>query len=157
MNAPQTLDHAGIAARIPHAGRMCLLDALCGWSDESIHCSATDAADPAHPLRDAAGLSSACAIEYAAQAMALHAGLCAPPGAAPRPGFLASARTVRLYAARLDDAPLPLAVRATRLAGDAGQALYRFELHDAGGRLLADGRATVVLNSPLTAPEEHVG
>lgn len=144
--APARLDHAGIAARVPHAGRMCLLDSLVGWSAEHIHCTATGHADPAHPLRSPGGLLAPCAIEYAGQAMALHGSLCAAPGGVPRAGFLASARSVVLHTARLDTAPGPLHVKATRLAGDGQQAMYRFSLADAAGGLLVEGRATVVLD-----------
>ena len=151
--APATLDRAGIAARIPHHGRMALLDALASWSADAIHCTATGQADPAHPLRTAGGLLAPCAIEYAAQAMALHGALVAEAagGAAvpPSPGFLASVRGVRMAVARLDDVAGALQVRAGRLAGDARQVLYRFEVADDRGRRLVDGRATVVLNTPL--------
>lgn len=150
--SPATLDHAGIAQRIPHAGAMCLLDRLLDWDDDRIRCRIVNHADPAHPLRSAGGLLAPCAIEYAAQAMALHGALGARAGAAPpSPGFLASARAVRLQVARLDDRPGPLTVTASRLASGADQALYRFDLHDATGRLLVDGRAAVVLNTPLVA------
>ena len=149
---PATLDRAGIAARIPHHGRMALLDALAGWSGDAIHCTATGQADPAHPLRTAGGLLAPCAIEYAAQAMALHGALVAEAagGAAvlPSPGFLASVRGVRMAVVRLDEVAGTLQVRAERLAGDARQVLYRFEVTDDGGRRLVDGRATVVLNTP---------
>lgn len=159
--APATLDHAGIAARVPHAGSMCLLDRLVRWDYDEIECHAGDHTDAAHPLRDRdggidLGLPAAVAIEFAAQAMALHAALATElataNGERPTPGFLASARDVQMHAPRLDDAPGPLAVRARRLAGDERQAQYRFALHDAAGRLLVAGRATVVLNSPLPVP-----
>ncbi|MCW5633305.1 MAG: hydroxymyristoyl-ACP dehydratase [Rubrivivax sp.] len=158
--APATLDHAGIAARVPHAGAMCLLEQLLRWDTEAVECRVTSHADPAHPLRDRDadgtdhGLPGACAIEYASQAMALHASLASARGgaAAPTPGFLASARDVRLHAERLDTAAGPLVVAAWRLAGDEHQALYRFELCDAAGDLLVEGRTTVVLNSPLPLP-----
>lgn len=153
MTAP-LLDHAGIAARIPHAGSMCLLDALLDATADAVRCRIAGHADAAHPLRSAGGLSSVHAIEYAAQAMALHGALAQPAGApAQRPGFLASARGVRLHVARLDDRPGPLVIGATRQAALPDQALYRFELHDAAGTLLADGRAAVVLNRPLAAPD----
>jgi predicted hotdog family 3-hydroxylacyl-ACP dehydratase len=146
MTAPATLDHAAIAARVPHAGRMCLLHSLLAWSSEHVECAITGHADPAHPLRSASGLLAPCAIEYAGQAMALHAALCAAPGATPRAGFLASARSVVLHVPRLDTAPGPLRVRAEKLAGDEKQAMYRFRLADANDRLLVEGRATVVLD-----------
>lgn len=144
---PQTLDHAGIAARVPHAGRMCLLDALLGWSDTHIHCRITNHADPAHPLRTPGGLLAPAAVEYAGQAMALHAALCAQATAGPpRAGFLASARGLTLHVPRLDTAHGPLQVQATRLLGDERQAQYSLRLLDADGALLVEGRATVVLD-----------
>ncbi len=145
----QTLDRAGIAARIPHHGSMCLLDGLLSWTADQIVCRASSHADPANPLRSPAGLLAPCAIEYAAQAMALHGSLAAAPGTPPTPGFLASARQVQMFVPRLDTAAGPLRVLAVKLAGDGQQALYRFALHDAAGRPLVEGRATVVLNQPL--------
>jgi hypothetical protein len=62
---------------------------------------------------------------------------------------------VQLHVLRLDDVPGPLRVRARRLAGDEGQAMYGFELHDARERLLVDGRATVVFGAQLRAPAER--
>ena len=69
LHAPAQLDHAGIAARVPHAGRMCLLGSLVAWSAEHIHCRVTGHSDPAHPLRSASGLLAPCAIEYAGRHM----------------------------------------------------------------------------------------
>lgn len=147
MTAPATLERAGIAARIPHSGPMCLLERLLSWSADEIVCQATDAADPAHPLRLGDGVPAACALELASQAMALHGALNAPALAPPRAGFLASARSVRLHVARLDDAPGPLVVHVVHLAGDATQALYAFDLSDAAARLLVEGRLAVVLDA----------
>ena len=146
----QTLDRDGIAARIPHSGSMCLLDGLLGWTADTVRCRASSHRDAAHPLRSPGGLLSPVAIEYASQAMALHGSLMAAPGTRPSAGFLATARNVNLHVSRLDDVPGLLLVTVRRLAGAAATALYHFELHDEGGRLLVDGRATVVLNAPLT-------
>lgn len=147
--APQTLDHAGIAARIPHAGRMALLDGLDGWDAQQIRCHATSHQAADHPLRSASGLLSVHAIEYAAQAMALHGALLAVEGEPPRAGYLASVRGVTLAVPHLHDRPGALKVRAERLAGDANQVMYRFEVRDGAGAPVAEGRATVVLNTPL--------
>ncbi|RYY52915.1 MAG: hydroxymyristoyl-ACP dehydratase, partial [Comamonadaceae bacterium] len=102
MTAPLTMDRAGIAARIPHSGDMCLLERLESWDTESIHCSTTTHLLPDNPLRTAGGLMAPNAVEYAAQAMALHGGLLAVEGEPPSAGFLASARNVRFGAQRLD-------------------------------------------------------
>jgi predicted hotdog family 3-hydroxylacyl-ACP dehydratase len=140
-----TLDRTAIAARLPHAGRMVLLDRVEGWTPTSIHCSTSSHHDPDHPLRTTSGLLAPCAIEYAAQAMALHAVLCGPAGAAPAPGMLASVREVRFAAARLDRVPGVLHVRAERLGADAHALQYRFIVEGEAGGTFAQGRATIVL------------
>ena len=149
MTTPQTLDRAGIARRIPHSGSMCLLDRLESWDATAIRCTTSSHALADNPLRTASGLLAPNLIEYAAQAMALHGGLLAPEGAEPSAGFLASARNVRLSVARFDDVPGALQVHAQRLSGDARQVLYEFAVRDAEGTALAEGRAVVVLNTPL--------
>jgi len=149
---PTTLERDGIAARIPHRGTMCLLDRLERWDAERIHCTTGTHAAVDNPLRTDSGLMAANAIEYAAQAMALHGGLLAAEGEAASAGFLASVRNVRLCVARLDDVAGALHVHAQRLSGDARQVLYEFRVADARERLLAAGRAVVVLNTPI--PQE---
>jgi predicted hotdog family 3-hydroxylacyl-ACP dehydratase len=149
MTAPQTLDQAGIARRIPHSGTMCLLERLESWDANAIHCTTGTHANADNPLRTASGLLSPNLIEYAAQAMALHGGLLAAEGSEPSAGFLASARNVRLAVERIDDIAGVLHVRAQRISGDVSQILYEFAVKDAHGRPLAEGRAVVVLNTPL--------
>lgn len=144
---PQQLDHAAIEARIPHRGPMCLLERVTAWSANRIEAVATGHRDPAHPLRTRSGLLASAAIEYAAQAMAVHGALCASAaGSRAAPGFLASARDVRLAAWRLDDLPGELVVSAERQGADAGRLLYGFTLHHAG-REIAAGRIAVVLDA----------
>jgi predicted hotdog family 3-hydroxylacyl-ACP dehydratase len=149
-----SLDHAGIAARIPHRGRMCLLERLESWSAGEIRCSADNHRAPDHPLRQGDRLLAPVAIEYAAQATALHQALQAEAAgassaAAARPGFIASAREVRLHRHRLDDVAGRLQVHAERQHGDERQSVYRFSVHDDAGRPLVDGRLTVVLDRVL--------
>ena len=157
MNAPQTLGHDAIAALIPHSGTMCLLARLERWDLQRIVCTATDHRAATHPLRTRSGLLSPCAIEYAAQAMALHGALIGQAAGAPAtPGYLASARNVQLHVLRLDDLPAAagvpdeLRIEATRTAGDAQQILYAFSVSHAGSTV-AEGRAAVVLNTALAA------
>jgi len=153
MTVPQTLDRAGIAQRIPHSGSMCLLERLESWDADAIHCTTTTHAQAGNPLRTESGLLAPNAIEYAAQAMALHGGLLAAEGSTPSAGFLASARNVKLAVSRLDDIDGALQVRAKRLSGDDRQVLYEFTVKADDGRSLAEGRAVVVLNTPLAAEE----
>ena len=148
MTAPAVLAREDIAARIPHQGRMCLLDRVRAWDAESMACTTGSHRDPDNPLRSAGGLLSPCAIEYAAQAMALHGALIAPPDGGPRPGFLASVRDVRFSVSRLDLLPGDLEIQVRRLAGTGSQVLYQFQV-SCEGAPVAEGRAAVVLDTPL--------
>jgi predicted hotdog family 3-hydroxylacyl-ACP dehydratase len=144
-----SLDHAGIARLIPHSGRMCLLAQMAHWDADTLVCTATGHRDLDNPLRTASGLLAPCAIEYAAQAMALHGALIGQAVGAPAtPGYLASARGVQLHRLRLDDLAGELRIEARRQAGDAQQILYQFSVQHAG-QPVAEGRAAVVLNTPL--------
>jgi predicted hotdog family 3-hydroxylacyl-ACP dehydratase len=148
MIAP-LLKHAGIAELMAHSGLMCLLENLEHWDRERIVCTATSHRDAANPLRSASGLLALCTIEYAAQAMALHGALIGQgAGTAASPGYLASARGVRLHRLRLDDLGGELRIEARRGAGDAQQILYTFDVSH-NSVPVAEGRATVVLNTPI--------
>jgi predicted hotdog family 3-hydroxylacyl-ACP dehydratase len=149
---PLALDHQAIAARVPHAGPMCLLDAVVAWDEQHIECRASGHSSPAHPLAQAGRLPATAAVEYAAQAMALHGRLVqehAGATAAPRRGFLAGLRSVRLHCRWIDADAASLTVRVSRYAGDEVQVLYDFEV--AAGRPVASGRAVVVLDAAARA------
>ncbi|CAM2191926.1 3-hydroxylacyl-ACP dehydratase [Paraburkholderia kururiensis] len=153
LTAPLAKDW--IAAHIPHAGSMCLLDAVAAWDDVSIRCTATSHLDAHNPLRADGRLAAICGVEYAAQAMAVHGAALAsadphanPP---PRAGFLASLRDLEVNVARLDTLGGPLEIEAERLGGDSNNVLYRFTLH-CGGELLMTGRAAVILDADAGEP-----
>ena len=146
------LDRAAIAARIPHQGSMCLLDAVLAWDSGQIHCRASSHRQPDNPLRAAARLGAACGIEYAAQAMAVHGALLAPEGAPPRPGYLASVRSVQLAVDRLDDLPQDLDIVAERLSGDEHNILYHFRVEHAGNLLLSGRAAVMLVAQPESRP-----
>lgn len=139
-----TIGKAEIAALIPHAGAMCLLDSVVGWDSISITCLASSHRDADHPLARDGRLDCVCGIEYAAQAMAVHFGLTA--GQRPTSGYLASVRDVVCHVARLDLLAGDLEVTATRLAGDAAGAVYGFRLRS-GEATILEGRAAVVLDA----------
>ncbi|MFN3495303.1 MAG: 3-hydroxylacyl-ACP dehydratase [Hydrogenophaga sp.] len=156
MTAPavgQTIDHAGIAARIPHHGSMCLLNSVQAWSEASIECRAISHTDPANPLRAHGQLGAAHGIEYAAQAMAVHGALLAGAEGPPRQGYLTSVRGVNLHVNRLDDLPGELDVRAERLSGDDRNILYQFSVSHQG-RCLLEGRAAVVIDASALVQKE---
>lgn len=142
-NSP--IDKAEIRTLIPHSGAMCLLDGVTEWDDQSIICTSKTHNDPANPLRRDGRLSAMHALEYAAQAVAVHGGLRArSAGATAPPGYLAALRDAHLHATRLDDVPSPLQVCAYRLFGDAANTVYECRV-SGGDVLLADGRVTIML------------
>ena len=136
---------AQIEGLIPHAGRMCLLDELLACGPEHIECLARSHLAPDNPLRVAGALPGVCGIEYAAQAMALH-GRLNSQSSTSRGGLLASIRDLTCHAARLDAIRADLLIGARRLMGDEARVVYAFSL-SAGGRLLLEGRAAVILGS----------
>lgn len=140
------IDRNRIRGLIPHAGSMCLLDAALTWDDLQIRCTATSHLDEDNPLRRNGRLGAVCALEYAAQAMALHGALTATDGHRSAGGLLAAARDLVLHRDRLDDCGSPLTVQAQRAMGDANRVIYEFRVSEPGG-LVAEGRAAVVLDA----------
>jgi predicted hotdog family 3-hydroxylacyl-ACP dehydratase len=145
------MNRSWIEARIPHQGRMCLLDEVIEWDPHHIRCRTETHRAPDNPLRSHDRLGIACGIEYAAQAMALHGALAggapgAGAGGPSRVGLLAGVRDVRLHVLRLDDIESDLICEAAHLTGDSLTALYEFALRDRD-RILLSGRASVVLDA----------
>lgn len=147
MTGAATKDRRWIEDHIPQQGRMALLDGVLQWSDERLLCRASSHTDLDHPLRSGGRLGPAVAIEYAAQAMAIHAALLAEQapaeGGKPAVGYLTSARDLQCSVERLDDLPSPLLVRVERLSAADASMLYGFSLHGPNQQCWASGRATV--------------
>ena len=149
-----TLNKTEIAARIPHSGPMCLLDRVLSWNNETIICEANNHRDINHPLARDGVLDAMAAIEYAAQAMAVHGALIAENSAliaasdAPKMGYLASVRDVTCAIPFLHELNSPLRIEATRLIGEETRVLYEFKV-SAGEQRCAEGRAAVVLDAGI--------
>jgi predicted hotdog family 3-hydroxylacyl-ACP dehydratase len=141
-------DRSWIASHIPHHGNMCLLDQVMSWDAHGIICRCTSHRAVDNPLRAHGRLGAACAIEYAAQAIAVHGALLQPQSCHVALGLLTSAREVELLVARLDDLKTDLQVSAQRMHSDTHGALYFFALH-ADNRLLVRGRASLLLKAKI--------
>ena len=139
------LDRAGILARVPHQGAMCLWDEVLDWDATRIRLRAGNHRDPVHPLRARGRLPALALCEYGAQAMAVHGALLArAAGGAAMPGYLVSLRGVEFLRMRIDDLAGELDVHAERLLGGDGSWQYAFHVeHD--GTVIARGRAAVML------------
>ena len=140
------LDRHWIAAHIPHAGKMCLLDEILSWDSTRIECRSATHRAADNPLRAHGRLGSACGIEYAAQSMGLHGALTAARSSAPPAGYLAGVRAVVLHVEWLDDVQDDLVINSERISGDDTIVMYQFSVR-AAARPLLDGRATIVLNA----------
>jgi predicted hotdog family 3-hydroxylacyl-ACP dehydratase len=130
---------------IPHAGTMCLLDAVLAWDETTIHAISAGHARADNPLRGEHGLHAVHLAEYGAQAMAVHGALLARGNGLgkPRPGRLVSLRDVHLHEAYVDHLDGRLDVHAESLYADDSGAQYAFRVEHRG-RLLAIGRAAVI-------------
>lgn len=138
------IERDDLCALIPHAGGMCLLDSVEHWDRTSIQCSSDSHQLLRNPLRTHAGLAAVHAIEYGAQAMAVHGGLLARAQGNQLPrGFIAALRDIRLHVDYLHDKPGSLHVRAKALLKNSDAMIYQFQV-TAGDMAVADGRITVM-------------
>jgi len=121
-----------------------LIDQVDSAASEEVVCSTRTHLSPDNPLRVNGMIPAAAAIEYAAQAMAIHAAL--TQGGPPRRGFLVVASGVTWTADRLDAVDAPMAIRATRLAAMGNGAQYAF-LVSAGTAVSVSGTLTLQLEA----------
>ena len=143
------LEGKDIYCRIPHAGAMSLLAAVQSWDAKGILCTAHSHAEPDHPLREEGRLRSVHAIEYAAQAAALHASLTGASGeaGAPQRAYIAALHAIDLCPRLLDDDEMirsPLYIRAQLAAASAMAARYTFSVA-CGPVCVAQGTMTVAM------------
>jgi predicted hotdog family 3-hydroxylacyl-ACP dehydratase len=114
--------------RLPHAGRMRLLDDVLELTPEFVGVCASSHRDRSNPLRGPAGLAAVHAVEYAAQAAALH-GAAAADGPRHAPlRYIATVRDARFERDRLDELSGPLEIEARLLTPVAGGAAYEVKV-----------------------------
>ena len=143
-----TLTRTDIERLVPQRGAMCLLDAALAWDASHIHCRAA-APGPGHPLARQQAVPAIAAVEYAAQATAVHGALL-DPALAPRAGLLAKLSEVQLHADAIPRDGGALEVRAERLSHSAAGCLYAFTVA-CGQRPIASGRLLVAFTAAATA------
>ena len=151
-----TLGRQWIEAHVPQKDGMCLLDEVLSWDSEQLLCRSATHHRPDHPLRAHEQLGSACAIEYAAQAVAVHGALCQTGSRSDsKHGLLASVRDVELAVLRLDTVAGDLLVHVRRIQSDARGALYAFEVSEQPATPpsapIARGRLSLWLDGALGA------
>ncbi|NPC57964.1 hotdog family protein [Caenimonas soli] len=137
-------DRAHIERLVPHAGAMCLLDAVAQWDAAQITCTSAEPGS-SHPLARDGVVPSIAAAEYAAQATAVHGALLDGAGQ-PRAGLLVKLMDVDLHSACFPSRG-GVTVNATLLSRSSGGCLYAFEVGSAA-RPIASGRLIVAFGSP---------
>ena len=130
------LDHAAIAARLPHTGRMCLLDRVLQWDEHRIRCSAVSHRDADNPLREGAGLATLAGIEYAAQAAAVHGALLRGE-TLPRSGVLASLKNVIATRPWMHEIVEDIVSEANLLHSDPAGGIFAFAVFASEERILS--------------------
>jgi predicted hotdog family 3-hydroxylacyl-ACP dehydratase len=136
------IDRAGIERLVPHAGAMCLLDAVTEWNAAFICCTSA-LPGPDHPLARNRRVPAIVATEYAAQATAVHGALL-DGSSQPRAGMLATLVDVQLAAGAIPSEGDTLSVRAELLSRSTAGCMYSFEV-GTSRTPIASGRLMVVL------------
>ena len=138
------IDHTAICGLIPHAGSMCLLDSVAYWDNESIICHASSHQNVENPLYGNDGLSAVHALEYGAQAVALHGGLCTRKQGAEMPqGYIAAIRDAVFYQERLDRLPHLLQIEVRQLLVAGGDMIYELRVSTQEVKV-AEARLTIM-------------
>jgi predicted hotdog family 3-hydroxylacyl-ACP dehydratase len=138
------LDRAAVTRLIPHGGAMCLLDSVVEWDLDRIICHSERHRALDNPLRMDDRLAAVNAIEFAAQAMAVHHRLTHESAAIPHSGVLISVRRCVMVIQQLDECSAPLRIEATRIAASDDALTYSFAVGSEGAPLVT-GRASVLL------------
>jgi predicted hotdog family 3-hydroxylacyl-ACP dehydratase len=126
-------DRHWIKAHIPQKGRMCLLEEVPAWDTVQMRAAAPIASRTIRWPPRRRRCTARCWRAWGAGEPALR-------------GYVASIRDAQLHVTRLDDIATPLIAEAERLVGDAHTATYEL-LRSSAGRLLVQGRATVVFEA----------
>lgn len=137
--------HLNLCDLILHSGKMCLIDSIEQWDDESIICITQTHQKHDNPLLNNGSLPVSALIEYGAQAMAIHGALVAKKlKEKMQEGYLAALRDVNFYHNfEINNITSPLTIKATRKFASQGNMIYEFLITSEGNNLIS-GRATVV-------------
>ena len=140
-----------IEALIPHAGTMLMIDHVATFDEKAIHCVSERHRKADNPLRRQGRLSAHHAVEFAAQAAAIHGGLMSKSGGAPLRA-LAAIRKAEFSRPWLDDLPGPLEIASTIVLSDAQAAVYGATLIHEGERIAAMRLTLMTIGESIDGP-----
>lgn len=138
------LNRACIQRLVPHTDAMCLLDAVTDWQAQSINCLAA-APGVTHPLSRDGKVPAIIAVEYAAQAAAVHGALLDQAGGA-KMGVIAKLSSIEIPSEWFPCAVTSIAVYAQLLSRTTQACLYEFRVMG-GGCAIAQGRLLIAFES----------
>ncbi len=140
MTTGKKINKPEIEKLIPHAGKMCLIDQVECWNQDTIICHSLTHLHPDNPLQMNNQLSSIHLLEYGAQSIAIHGGLLRK---AKMPGFLAAIRHAEFFIDRIDNLDTEIIINTkAEVKTDAG-AVYEFII-STNKKILLTSRATVI-------------
>jgi predicted hotdog family 3-hydroxylacyl-ACP dehydratase len=130
-----------IEQRLPHAGKMSLLNKIIIVDKYTLTAQAKNHLEPHNPLSIKGKINSINGIEYAAQAMALHGSLLS---AKVSVGYIASIRNIELKSPFFPKINEPLQIHVVKLMGNKTGFTYQFDVQCQQIELIS-GKITVFL------------
>ena len=154
---PQRMSATEFGPLLPHKPPMLLLATVESWDAASIQCTATSQNDALNPLRINGRVASVHAMEYGAQAAAIHLSLLAETAAEPvaelepyspdRIVFLGIVRDFELVEQYLDEqADAVMQIRSELVSIAPRLFQYRVSAHIAG-KLCAQGIISLIIGN----------
>lgn len=134
--------------QLPHSGAMCLLDQVVAWDAQRICCSTDSHLAAANPLRHDGVLPGLCALEYAAQALALHGVLNRQQRSVSgryAEAYVVSSKRLVFPAGNLSDVGASLVIKAELIVWHEASAVYTVSI-SADERSLLQGDLSVMLS-----------
>ena len=134
--------------QLPHSGAMCLIERVVSWDEKRICCSTDSHLSAANPLRQNGSLPGLCAVEYAAQALALHGVLNRSQRTSPdrySEAYIVSSRRLAFQAGNLSDAAESLTITAELKVWHQASAVYAVSVN-AGDNSWLKGDLVVMLS-----------
>ena len=135
------LDQHAIEQRLPHAGKMSLLQSVTHADINCLTAKTKSHLDADNPLRIAGEIASINGVEYAAQAMAIHGSLLSDK---PQAGYIATVRNIVLDIPFLPQSNSYLVIEVEQLMSDTNGFTYQFQIHCQEQSIIS-GKITVFL------------
>ena len=141
------LNRQEIEQRLPHAGKMSLLDTITHADQLTLSASAVSHLNNDNPLRLNNKLSSINGIEYAAQAMAIHGFLLSElkhTEASAQTAYIATVRNIDIVSPFFPENESVIKIEVEQLMSDTNGFTYQFHI-SGGKKVFISGKITVFL------------